>query len=228
MGNYVLAGASSGIATQTAHLLQALGHTVTGISTKPQQYEYDRFIQVSAYAAGQLPELAEPINGLVYFPGTIMLKPFRSISEADFMNDFQINCIGATAVIRQYFVPLKKTGNASVALISSVAAQAGMPFHSSIAMAKGAIESLTRSLAAEFAPDIRVNCVAPSLTATPLSDKFINTPEKMEAIQKKNPLKKIGDPADVANAITYLLTPSSAWVTGQVLAVDGGMGALRL
>ncbi len=228
MANYVIAGASSKIAIETAQQLQALGHTVTGISTKPQQGDYDRFIQVSAYTAGQLPELGEPINGLVYFPGTIMLKPFRSITEADFMNDFQINCIGATAVIRQYFVPLKKAGNASVVLISSVAAQAGMPFHSSIAMAKGAIESLTRSLAAEFAPDIRVNCVAPSLTATPLSDKFINTPEKMEAIQKKNPLRKIGDPADVANAITYLLTPSSAWVTGQVLAVDGGMGALRL
>ncbi len=228
MSHYLILGASSKIAAQTAQNLQSLGHTVTGISTKPQQADYDRFIQVSAYAAGQLPELSEPVNGLVYFPGTILLKPFRSISEADFLNDFNINCLGAVAAIKQYFVSMKKSGNGSVVLISSVAAQTGMPFHSSIAMAKGALESLTRSLAAEFAPDIRVNCVAPSLTATPLSEKFINTPEKMEAIQKKNPLKKIGEPTDVANAVTYLLTPASAWVTGQVLAVDGGMGALRV
>ena len=112
--------------------------------------------------------------------------------------------------------------------LSSVAAQQGIPFHSSIAMAKGAIEGLTKALAAELAPTIRVNAVAPSLTNTPLADRFINTPEKIEASEKRNPLKKVGTVEELAQSISFLLTEKSSWITGQILAVDGGMGTLKL
>lgn len=111
--------------------------------------------------------------------------------------------------------------------ISTVAVQTGLPFHASIAMAKGAVEGLTRSLAAELAPAIRVNCIAPSLVDTPLAAKFIDSSEKLEQMKKRNPARKVGTPGDLANAISFLLLEESGWVTGQVMAVDGGMGVVR-
>lgn len=228
MGNYILAGASGRIATETAAKLQAAGHHVTGISTRPQQFPYNEFYQVGSYRQEELPAITVPVNGLVYFPGSITLKPFRSVTENDILNDMQINCLGAVAVIKQYLNNLKQSGNGSVVLMSSVAAQRGMPYHASIAMAKGAVESLARSLAAELAPAVRVNCVAPSLTDTPLAERLLNSADKIEAAQKRNPMKKVGDPAIVAAAVTYLLSDEASWTTGQVLAVDGGMGVLSV
>ena len=225
---YLLAGASSVIAIETAKKLQLVGYSVTGFSTKEQLFSYDYFHTIPAYTEDAFPKIDGPVNGLVYFPGTINLKPFHRISEADFLSDFQINCLGAVTFIKSYLPNLKLAPNASVVLISSVAAQTGMPFHASVSMAKSAIEGLTRSLAAELAPGIRVNCIAPSLTATPLSEKLINTAERLEALKNRNPLKKIGSPTELASVITFLLSPEASWITGQVIAVDGGMGALRL
>ena len=228
MKTYIFAGASSSVAVEAAQQLIAEGHRVIGISTHESVGPYTESFKVESYTAGQFPAISGPVDGLVYFPGTISLKPFRGLTEADFLTDYRINCLGAVAVIQQYLASLKQAGDASVVMFSSVAAQRGMPYHASIAMAKAAIEGLTRSLAAEFAPAIRVNCIAPSLTDTPLASRLLNTPDKVEAARKRNPMKIVGEPAMLANTVTYLLSDASAWTTGQVLAVDGGMAALSL
>ena len=225
---YVFAGASSKMATETAALLIGQNHQVIGLSTKEGVKGYSQTFQVPSYSFGAFPALDTPIDGLVYFPGTIQLKPFLRLSETDFVNDYRINALGAVAFVQAYANQLKLSSSASIVFISSVAAGTGMPFHSSIAMAKGAIEALGKSLAAEMAPSIRVNTLAPSLTNTPLGEKFLNTPEKLDASQKRNPLKKVGEAKDMANLIEFLLSEKSGWMTGQTIAIDGGMNHLRL
>jgi 3-oxoacyl-[acyl-carrier protein] reductase len=225
---YLFAGASSAIAHETAKQLQSEGHVVIGLSTKQLVNGYDDFFEVQDYTTSSFPKIENSLDGVVYFPGTINLKPFHRLTADDFINDFNINTLGAVAFAQAYLPNLKMAESSSIVFVSSVAVQTGLTFHSSIAMAKGALEGLTRALAAELAPKIRVNCVAPSLVNTPLGEKFINTPEKIEQMQKRNPLQKIGQPEDVASAITYLLSSKSKWVTGQVLHIDGGMSTLKI
>ena len=224
---FILAGASSAIARETAILLQGKGHRVIGISTKSDDLGYDDFHTIEKYDFGKFPVIEGAVDGLVYFPGTINLKPFARLTQREFVTDFEINSLGAVAFVQSYLSNLKKSDQGSIVFLSSVAVSTGLPFHSSISMAKGAIEGLTRALAAEFAPSVRVNCVAPSLVDTPLGNRFLNTPEKLEQMQKRNPLRKVGTPADVANAILFLLLEDSSWVTGQVMAIDGGMNTLK-
>ena len=225
---YLFAGASSAIALETAKQLQSEGHVVIGLSTKQLVNGYDDFFEVQDYTTSSFPKIENSLDGVVYFPGTINLKPFHRLTADDFTNDFNINTLGAVAFAQAYLPNLKMAESSSIVFVSSVAVQTGLTFHSSIAMAKGALEGLTRALAAELAPKIRVNCVAPSLVNTPLGEKFINTPEKIEQMQKRNPLQKIGQPEDVASAITYLLSSKSKWVTGQILHIDGGMSTLKI
>ncbi len=226
--HYLFAGASSAIAQAALRMAHAEGITVSGISTKDLSgLGYDHTYQVADYSKASLPELDTPIHGLVYFPGTINLKPLHRTSEAEFLEEYRINALGAVGVIQQYLSNLKSAGNPSIVLMSTVAAAQGMTFHSSIAMAKGAIEGLALALAAELAPTMRVNAVAPSLTASPLADKLINSPEKLEASNKRHPLRRIGQPDDIANAVVFLLSDKAAWITGQVMHVDGGMSTVR-
>ena len=168
----------------------------------------------------------DELHGLVYCPGSINLKPFHRIKPEEFVADLQLQTIGAIRIIQQV-LPNLKAGKGSVVMFSTVAVQQGFNFHSQVAVSKGAIEGLTRSLAAELAPTVRVNCAAPSLTDTPLAGKLLNSDQKKEANAERHPLKRIGTSEDIANAVAYLLSDESSWVTGQVLKVDGGMSAIK-
>lgn len=225
---FLFAGASSAIAIEAAKQLKLQGHKVIGISTKQTIDVYDEFFTIEKYENTALPALEEKLDGLVYFPGTINLKPFHRLTSQEFQRDYEINALVAVQVTQVYLPLLKKASQSSIVYFSSVAAKVGMPFHTSIAMAKAAIEGLTKSLAAELAPSVRVNCIAPSLTQTPLAERFTSTPEKIEASAKLNPLKKLGSPEELANALVFLLTERSSWMTGQIVAVDGGMSTLKI
>lgn len=228
MQNYLIVGASSGIGFQIAQNLIEKGNRVIALGrTKPGWSDVNSTYYFIDIAATELafPDIKEPIHGLIYCPGTINLRPFKALKPEDYWNDFNINALGATKIIKQYLPNLIAAGQSSIVLFSTVAMQTGMAFHASIAMAKGAVEGLTRSLAAELAPKIRVNAVAPSLTATPLADKLINADAKLKSAEERHPLKRIGSVQDIARAVEFLL--ASPWVTGQIIQVDGGMNALR-
>jgi NAD(P)-dependent dehydrogenase (short-subunit alcohol dehydrogenase family) len=149
------------------------------------------------------------------------------LTAEDFLNDFRVNCLGAATVIQAALPALKAAPAASIVLFSSIAAAQGLPFHASIAAGKAAVEGLVRALAAEFAPKIRVNAVAPSLTDTPLAAPLLNTDAKREAAAKRHPLQQIGDPADLAGLVAFLLSPAARLMTGQILRPDGGLSAVR-
>jgi NAD(P)-dependent dehydrogenase (short-subunit alcohol dehydrogenase family) len=171
-------------------------------------------------------KLPVSIDGLVYLPGSINLRPFKGLKPDAFENDLQINFIGLVKVMQAVLPQLTAATQSSVVVYSSVAATMGMPFHTSVAAAKGALEGFAKAFAAEYAPKIRMNVIAPSLTDTSLADKFLNTEEKKEKAAMRNPMKKVGTPQDIAQMTAFLLSEQSNWITGQVFAVDGGMSTL--
>lgn len=230
--NVVIIGASSGVGLATAELLGAQGAQIYAISrNEPQlplslQYEYYRHdILEDDFPTDFLPET---IDALIYCPGSINLKPFRSLSIDTFREDYEINVIGAVKAIKAVLKPMKKTeGTPSIVLFSTVAVQQGMAFHGSVSAAKGAIEGLTRSLAAELSPRIRVNCIAPSLVNTPLAAHILSSEERIDASNKRHPLDRIGEANDIAQTTAFLVSDNSNWITGQVIGVDGGLSRLR-
>lgn len=171
-------------------------------------------------------KLPAVIDGLVYCPGSINLRPFRGLKPEAFETDLQINFISLVKVIQTVLPNLTASDQSSIVLFSSVAASMGMPFHTSVAAAKGAIEGFAKALAAEYAPKIRVNVIAPSLTDTPLADKFLNNETKQEKSAERHPLKRFGKPEDSAQMASFLLSDKSSWISGQIFHVDGGMSTL--
>lgn len=229
--NILIVGASSGIGHALAQQLQAAGATLftagrqqpAGIESTHMTWDVSQKPALDA-----LTSLPDTLHGLVYCPGTINLKPFQRLEPADYRSDLEINVLGAIAAIHTSLTALKSAKGSSVVLFSTVAAKLGMGLHSSVSVAKSAVEGLTKSLAAEFAPlKIRVNAVAPSLTDTPLAQNLLSTDERRDAANKRHPLSRVGTPDDIASMAAFLLDDKASWITGQIIGVDGGMGSLK-
>jgi NAD(P)-dependent dehydrogenase (short-subunit alcohol dehydrogenase family) len=232
MNNYLIIGASSGIGKQLSKSLLALGHNVCGTyhsnSAKSDLSEMDfHYLDIMENELN-FDYLPEKLDGLAYCPGSIKLKPFHRISPEEFVADYNFNVIGAVKTIQALLPKLRKSEISSIVLFSTVAVQSGFNFHSLISSSKGAIEGLTLALAAEFAPKIRVNCIAPSLIDTPLAENLLNTDIKKSASALRHPLKRIGNALDIANMAEFLLTDKSNWITGQIFHVDGGISTLKI
>lgn len=174
----------------------------------------------------ELPDL-DNLSTIIYCPGSINLKPISSLKEEDFRSDFDINVIGAVRVVKKYHRKLKKVEGASIVLFSTVAVAQGMAFHASVAAAKGALEGLVRSLASEFAPSIRINAIAPTITDTPLAAGILKNDEMRQKMRDRHPLKRIIHPNEVAGLADFLIGDSAVSMTGQVLQVDAGITTIR-
>ena len=227
--NILIIGGSSGIGLQIVkkineeHNVFVANRTNESLSGLNHQYikvDVSKETLDSSY-------LPDSLDGLVYCPGSINLRPFRGLKPETFIEDFNLNVMGAVRSINAVLKNLNNSSQASIVLFSTVAVQIGMPFHSCVAVSKGAIEGLTRSLAAELAPKISVNAIAPSIVNTPLAEKFLNNESKMERAVERHPLKKVGSADEIANFAIHLLFNSS-WMTGQILGIDGGIGSTKV
>jgi len=232
MSNILIIGASSGIGKELANKLSASGYNVWGTyNTKEvnENKENLKYLKLDVLEDRlNLEELPEIIDGFVYCPGSINLKPFNRIKPDEFIEDFKLQVIGAINVLQSILPRIQKSTSGSIVFFSTVAVKIGLPFHTIVSTSKGAIEGFTRALAAELAPKIRVNCIAPSLTDTPLAASLLNTEQKREANAQKHPLKRIGTTNDIASMAEFLLSADSSWITGQVFHVDGGMSSIKI
>jgi 3-oxoacyl-[acyl-carrier protein] reductase len=232
MSTFVIAGGSSGIGLGLVAQLSQAGHQVIVVSRTADSLQGlpgVAHLPVDLTSDEVLPEsLPDKIDGLAYCPGSLNLRSFRSLKPGIFRDDFEINVIGAVKVLQAALPGLKASeqSTSSVLMFSTVAVGRGMSMHASVAAAKGAVEGLVRSLASEWAPKIRVNGIAPALTDTPLASRFFGDEEKARAMGDKYPLKRTGSVEDLAAMGLFLLQPTSDWVTGQVIGVDGGMSTL--
>ena len=227
--NILIVGGSSGIGLALAEILSPLNslYIASRSSEKLTNLKVTHIPYDATTQNLEVSLLPDTIDGFVYCPGSINLRPFKGLTTEAFEKDFQINVLGAINSLKSVLSSLSNSGNGSVVFFSTVAVQTGMPFHSSVASSKGAIEGLTRSLAAEFAPKIRVNAIAPSLVDTPLASKFLNNESKLEKANERHPLGRIGNAKEIAQAAVFLLGSESSWMTGKVLQLDGGIGNLK-
>lgn len=230
MKNYLVIGGSSGIGKEISELLS--NENIVFSTSRNEINESNENIRHIKYDVledeldpGLLPD---QIDGFVYCPGTINLRPFRSLKLETFRSDLELNLIGAIKTLQIILTRLQQSPSSSIIFYSTVAVKTGMPFHSSVSSSKSALEGLTKSLAAEFAPKIRVNCIAPSIVNTPLANKFLNTEDKIEKAAARHPLNKIGTAKEIAQLTQYLLDDKSKWITGQIINIDGGISSIKV
>ena len=227
---FLLIGGSYGIGNKIIDLLPNESEIIVASRTK--EGLLNKKVKHITFDATEdslsLEELPSKIDGFVYCPGSINLRPFKGLKSEAFLNDFELNVLGAVKCLQIIQPLLAASEQASVVLFSTVAVQTGIPFHASVAASKGALEGLGRSLAAEWAPKIRVNLIASSITDTPLANRFLNNEIKKEKSSLRHPLKRIGSVNDVAELAVFLLTEKSSWMTGQVIGLDGGISTLNI
>lgn len=227
--NIILIGGSYGIGHEIAQNLAPQHHVhILARSNEniPEHCTYHQFDVLKDDVTSL--ELPDTLHGLVYCPGSINLRPFKMLTPKSFQDDIEINFMALVKIVHALLPKLKNAEQASLVFFSTVAVKVGMPFHTSVAAAKGAIEGFAKALAAEYAPSFRVNVVAPSLTDTPLAGKLLSSDEKKNKMGERHPLKRVGSTKDIAAIATFLLSDESSWMTGQVLGVDGGMSTLNI
>lgn len=227
--NILIIGGNSDIGLEINNLAKAEGHSVYGTSRdETTSRNYDNFINLDPNQnLDALDNIPEDIHGLVYCPGTINLKSLQRLTLEDVKAEMEVNFYGAFNVIKKVLPNLKKNDGASVVLFSTVAANTGMPMHSSIAASKSALEGFAISLAAELAPRVAINCVAPSIVDTKLASHILSTDERKEASAQRHPLKSIGTSKSIATSAYFLLSAKENWITGQVISADGGLSTLK-
>ena len=227
MKKIIIIGGSRGIGKAIVHALLP-SHQIINISRSVPEYSHANLSHQSCdVTTGDLPEIDEA-DGLIYCPGSINLKPFKRLSLEDFRTDFEINVMGAVKAIQTYTPALSKSDPGSIVLFSSVATALGMPFHASIATAKSAVEGLTKSVAADLAPKIRVNAIAPTITDTDLAAKLLRNERMVENTILRHPLKKFLAPSEVASMAAYLISDNSKSISGQVFKLDCGIVSLKI
>lgn len=227
MRHIIVIGGSKGIGKS---LIQSLlsSHKVTNISRSAPDFEHANLTSYSCdILTDDLPDI-EDVDGLVYCPGSINLKPISRLSEDDFKNDFNINVIGAVKAIQKYLPILKNGSNPAIVLFSTVASKLGMPFHASVAASKSAVEGLTKSLGAELAPTIRVNAIAPTVTNTDLASKLLRNDRMIENMKERHPLKKYLEPQEVADMANFLLSDKALSLSGQIFEMDCGIVSFKI
>lgn len=236
---YLIVGATGAVGSSLLIRIRESGHRVHAISRSPEKLEKLAATQGITYSVADvlqtrefceaIQKAGEELSGLAYCVGSIRLGSFSKLRQDDFLADYRLNALGAATAIQAALPAMRnhQGGPASIVMFSSVAASQGFSGHASIAMSKGAVEALTLSLAAELAPHIRVNCIAPSLLQTPLSQSILTSETMTNAIKQLHPLQRLGTADDAASLASFLLSSDASWITGQIIAVDGGRSALR-
>lgn len=227
MKTIVVIGGSKGIGNAIVEKLIET-HKIVNISrTKPEKSHTNLTHYSCDILKDELPEI-DVVDGLIYCPGSINLKPISRLSLNEFREDFEINVLGAVKAIQTYLNALKKGNNPSVLLFSTVASKLGMPYHASIATAKSGVEGLVKSLGAELAPTIRVNAIAPTVTNTELASKLLRNDKMIEAIAERHPLKKFLNPKEVAEMAVFLLSNNALSISGQIFQMDCGIVSFKI
>ena len=228
MKNILLIGGSHGIGLSMVKELQET-HNVFVASRTDEELQHENITHIKFDVTTDeldISQLPEKLDGFVYCPGSINLKPFKMMSLDTIKDDMELNFFAMVKIVKE-IISLMNEGS-SMVFFSTIAVGTGMPFHTSVAAAKGAIEGFAKSMAAEYAPKVRVNVIAPSLVDTPLAKRLLNNDKKREMMSERHPLKRVGNPEDIANAAVFLLSDKSTWMTGQIIGVDGGLSTLNI